>query len=296
MNSQRSKEIQVGVMVLIGVVILIVGLMFFKRVNLKTNMQPYAVDLAAVEGLRQGDRVQIRGVRKGRVTDFEFRPGSVRVFMELEDTVVLYEDADVVLVSKGLVGEMLLEIDPGRGEPVGPGHVFAGRSAVSMLALGDKVNEALDVMTGLGAEVQSLVAELRDQGHLVEPLAAAKQALTEAGTMLQENRESLRQLVRGLADLTETLQDALGDGKLDSTLTSARLAAASLDDAMIELRELTAQGRSLLESIEEGEGTLGLLMTDEMLYDRADSTLQSLDRLLDQMRRNPKAFFKISVF
>jgi hypothetical protein len=37
-------------------------------------------------------------------------------------------------------------------------------------------------------------------------------------------------------------------------------------------------------------------VTDETLYDRADSTLHSMERLLDQMRRNPKAVFRMSIF
>ena len=42
--------------------------------------------------------------------------------------------------------------------------------------------------------------------------------------------------------------------------------------------------------------TVGRLLTDETLYDQADSTLYSLHRLLDRMRRDPKAMFKMSVF
>jgi phospholipid/cholesterol/gamma-HCH transport system substrate-binding protein len=296
MNSQRAKEIQVGAMVVIGIAILLFGLAFFKRINLRSDMVPYAVDIPAVEGLRAGDRVQVRGIRVGQVTGFEFRPGSVRVYLEVEDWVELHEDADVSLVMKGLVGEVLLEIEPGTGSPAAPGHVFSGRSSASMLALGDKVNVALGVMTALGEEVRLLVAELREQDRVVRTLAAAEQTLQQTGAMVDENRAALRQLTGGLAELTVILQDALGDGKLDTTLVLTRQAVASLDVAMIELRTATQQGRALLAGLENGEGTLGRLLADETLYDRADSTLHSLDRLLDQMRRNPKALLKMSLF
>ena len=84
MNRQYAKEVQVGVMVLIGIVVLVVGIMFFKRISLHTDNVTYAVDISAVEGLRQGDRVQARGIRVGQVTGFEFRPENVRVFIEIE--------------------------------------------------------------------------------------------------------------------------------------------------------------------------------------------------------------------
>lgn len=296
MNSQRAREVQVGVMVVIGIVILVAGLMFFKRVNLSTNMKPYAVDIPAVEGLRRGDRVQVRGIRVGQVTGFDFRPDAVRVFLEIEDWVALNDDAEVVLVMKGLVGEVLLEIEPGQGERVPPGHVFTGRSAASMLELGDKVNEALDVMTSLGRDLSSLLGELREGDRLLGPLEAAGRAMEEGAGLLSENRQAINELLVRLGDLTTTLQAGLGEGKLDSTLVVTRRAAASLDSTLVELRSATREGRALLATLQSGEGAAGRFLHDPTLYDRADSTLQSLDRLLDQMRRNPKAMFKMSVF
>jgi len=296
MNSQHGKEIQVGIMVVIGMVILVFGLMFFKRINLRTDMVPYAVDISAVEGLRQGDRVQVRGIRVGQVTGFDFLPGTVRVKMEVEDWVKLHDDAEVVLVMKGLVGEVLLEIEPGMGTPVEPGHVFEGRNAASMLALGDRVNAALDEVVGLGEEVRLLIVELREGDKLFGPLHAAERTLDEAESLLSENRVALRQLVGNLTELAATLEGALGAGQLDTTLAVARTAMVSLDSTLVEIRAATVQGRALLAALERGEGSAGRFLQDPTLYDRADSTLQSLDRLLDQMRRDPKSMFKMSIF
>jgi len=296
MDREHKREIQVGLMVVLAVVVLIAGLMFFKRVSLKSDMVPYAVDIAAVEGLRKGDRVQVRGIRVGQVTDFEFLPGTVRVHVEVEDWVELHTDATVTLVMKGLVGEVLIEIEPGVGALVAPGYVFTGRNAASMLALGDKVNDTLGEVSALSQEVREILSELRGSGQIGGSLEAAERTLVETEAMLEENRQDVRRLVTHLADLAEILQHSLGDGKLDSTLLVARSAAASLDSTMVELRAATAQARSLLAGLERGEGTAGRLLTDPSLYDHADSTLVSLDRLLDQMRRNPKAMFKVSVF
>ncbi len=297
MNSERKREIQVGIMVVVSVFILIGGLMFFKRVSLDSDMVQYSIDFPAVEGLRSGDRVQVRGIRAGQVTDFEFLTGTVRVHVELEDWVDLHVDAEPTLVMKGIVGEILIEIEPGsEGDPVPPGYIFPGRNAASMLALGNKINGALDEMTALSEEVRLFISQLRAEGQIVGPLAAAERTLLETEGMIKENRVALRTLTTGLVDLTADMQTAMGDGKLDSVLTATRNATVSLDSSMVVLRETTLQARAMLTRLEQGEGTVGRLLTDESLYDRADSTLESLDRLLDQMRRDPKSMFKMSVF
>ncbi len=47
--------------------------------------------------------------------------------------------------------------------------------------------------------------------------------------------------------------------------------------------------------VESGDGTAAKLLRDDSLYVTADSTMTSLKRLLDEMRRNPKKYFKLNV-
>jgi phospholipid/cholesterol/gamma-HCH transport system substrate-binding protein len=296
MTSQRSREIQVGLVVVIGIVILVAGLMFFKRVNLDTGMATYSVDFPAVEGLRQGDRVQVRGIRVGGVESFEILPGKVRVHLEIEDWVRLYDNARVVLVMKGLVGEVLVDIEPGEGTMVQPGHVFVGRNAASMLAFGDKVNGALQQMEALSEEVRLFVSELRSQGLIAGPLAAAERTMLQLEGTVAENRAATRALTTNLASLTTTLDEALGEGKLDTTIATTREAAEELAVTLRELRDTNERLASILDQLESGEGTAGRLLNDPTLYAQADSTLASLQRLTDQLRRNPKAMLKMSLF
>ncbi len=296
MDQMRRREIQVGITVTVAMLILIGGLMFFKNMHLKGGTHEFTADFTAVEGLKVGDRVQVRGIRSGTVTAFDFMPQKVRVHFDLDSWIALHDDASVTLVQKGIVGEIVVEIDPGTGTPVAPGHEFQGRNAASIVALGDKVNKALDEMTSLSEEVRGFIGQLRTEGDLVGTLATAQRTLLEVEGMVKENRSRLRDALGNVVDLTESLSLALGDGKLDSTLVSTRQATAHLDSAMAELVTLSRTSSTILKRLEAGEGSAGRLLTDEALYDQADSTLQSLDRLLDQMRRNPKAFFKVSVF
>ena len=296
MDKQHRREIQVGITVIVAVAVVIGGLMFLKNMRLAASTNHYAADFEKVEGLKIGDRVQVRGIRTGSVTAFDFLPGHVRAHFELEGWVELHEDADVVLVQRGIVGEMVVEIDPVSGERVRDGHVFAGRSATSMLALGDKVDVSLAEFTELARELRETLAQIRQESQLVEMITATRLTVEQFEAIMRENREDMRRTARHLASLTATLDGALGDGKLDSTLHTARLATARLDSAAAEIAAVTRQSRALVAKLETGEGTAGRLLTDPALYDRADSTLHSLDRLIDLMRRDPKHFFKVSVF
>ena len=51
----------------------------------------------------------------------------------------------------------------------------------------------------------------------------------------------------------------------------------------------------LVARLERGEGSAGMLLNDEGLYVRAESTLTAVEEFLDDLRRNPKRFFRFSV-
>lgn len=296
MEHQRKRELQVGLTVIAATVIVIGGLMFFKNMSLNASTNTYAADFVAVEGLKIGDRVQVRGIRAGSVTRFEFVPGGVRVYFDLEGWVKLHEDAEVVLLQKGIVGEMVVEITPGEADPVRQGHVFAGHSSTSVLALGDKVDVSLEEFTALAKELRQILTQLRDEGQMVGLLTSTRRTVEQLDASLGENREDMRRIVRNLAVLTDTLDDALGGGKLDSTLITARAATARLDSTALEIAATVRQSRALLARLESTDGSAGRFLNDPALYDHADSTLQSIDRLVDMMRRDPKRFFTVKIF
>jgi phospholipid/cholesterol/gamma-HCH transport system substrate-binding protein len=62
------------------------------------------------------------------------------------------------------------------------------------------------------------------------------------------------------------------------------------------LDRLTARGEALIGKVERGEGTLGKLVTQDTLYQRADKVLSDVEALLADVKKNPTRYFKFSVF
>ena len=53
---------------------------------------------------------------------------------------------------------------------------------------------------------------------------------------------------------------------------------------------------SLMTRLQEGRGTMGLLMSDSALYQEATLTVRQLRELLADIQANPRKYFKFSVF
>ncbi len=298
MNGSKSRisELQVGILTILAIVVLIVGMMWFKDVDLTRGSALYLVNFPKVEGMQVGDRVQVRGIRMGEVTGMTMVNDGVQVEMMLDDTARLRDDAVITLGEKGIVGEIVVDIEPGtEGKVVPPGYLFKGRTAGTIAAMTDAAGDALAEMRVLTGKVTELIDEVRDQGKVVETLAQAHETLGEVDQMLNENHPKIVKILDNLVQTTGDLKKLLASGVVDTTLNRTSAAMASVDTLVATLDESAAYLNRILAGLDRGEGTAGGLLKDEALYARTDSTLTAVQRLLDDVRRNPKRYFKLSV-
>jgi phospholipid/cholesterol/gamma-HCH transport system substrate-binding protein len=293
---RRRNELQVGLVTIVSLAILVVGMMWLKDATVGRGQNRYSVNFPTVEGLQVGDRIQVRGTRAGQVECFTVMDGYVRVGIKLDDSISLRDDAQVTLGTKGIVGEVVIEILPGEGAPVQEGHIFEGRTAATITQMTDVAGAALEKMSGLTSELNELVAEIRREGKLIETMTEANAALNNFNALVEENRRSLDEVMANLAAASGDLERLMASGHVDSAFSAAAAAASRADTLMTQLAVSARRLDSVMAKLDEGEGSAALLLNDPALYLRADSTMTSLQRLLDEMRRNPKKFVNLSVF
>lgn len=291
----RLNEVQVGLVTIIAIVVLVGGMLWLKNIDLRKGSRMYQADFAKVEGLRVGDKVQVRGIRMGDVTGMQIMPQAVRVELRLDETARLCEDAIVILGEKGIVGEVVIEVDPGTGKPVDEGHIFAGRSAGTIAAMTDAAGAAIAEMRTLTNQVTALLEEVRKEGKVVETLEQANTTLVKVDHMVEQNHEDVRVILTDLRASTTAMRKLMESGRLDDALAGTAAAAQTADSLMVGLRTTTNRFNSLLAKLDEGGGSASMLMNDPSLYTRTDSTLTAVQRLLDDLRRNPKKYFKLNV-
>ena len=82
--------------------------------------------------------------------------------------------------------------------------------------------------------------------------------------------------------------------KADTTVDGVNEMIATLNKA--EIDELVSSIKVLLENINDPDGSVSKLLTDDSVYDSADMLLKDIDDLVKKIQENPKKYIKISVF
>ncbi|PIE75613.1 hypothetical protein CSA17_06540 [bacterium DOLJORAL78_65_58] len=234
-KKQKRREFQVGILATLAILLLVVGMLWFRNVDLSDEKTRYQVDFQRVEGLREGDKVQIRGIRMGEVESLTLLPTAVRVQIKMSEKAVLTDEAVVVLGERGIVGEIVLEIDPGRGRPVQEGHVFQGRTAGTIAAMTDAAGDALAEMRIMVEKVNELVAEVREQGKVVQTLAQANKTFTRVDEMLERNDHDIRISLENLVVATQGLRRFVESGQVTDAFDGMDRTLAGADSLMNNL-------------------------------------------------------------
>jgi phospholipid/cholesterol/gamma-HCH transport system substrate-binding protein len=95
---------------------------------------------------------------------------------------------------------------------------------------------------------------------------------------LKQNRENISAILENF----ETISDSLAKSDIPGTFIRANRSLDKLD--------------SILAQIESGEGSLGMLLYNDTLYMEVSKSAEELNKLLEDIRLNPKRYVKFSLF
>jgi phospholipid/cholesterol/gamma-HCH transport system substrate-binding protein len=302
MATGSRREIAVGALALLGVVLFFVGTLVLKGGNIGGGRQ-WTVLFADVNGLKRGSPVQISGYAVGHVTEIELRkPGEVAVQFVLPDEMPLQSDAVIQVSSVGLVGDVLLRVDPGKSpvalDPATP--IMGSAQGPGLTAQAEELSEQVGRVT----EGAALILNEQTANEIHRSLRALERMLNTYGDPEKGPAVQLTRTMGSVQLLTEELRRTLQAQSTNNTLANAdtltrNLARASqhADSLVKELQHTSAALDTLLSRINRGEGTLGKLATDTSLYNDARRTSAALTALLDEIRQNPgKLTIQFKVF
>ena len=297
-----SKELKIGVFVVTVLTASFFLINYLRGKDIFNKEIEISARYADVEGLVSSAPVYIRGYKAGKVTEVVYDSSSddFKVTCSVIKDFRIPSDSKMMIYGVDIMGGKGIRIDLGTSsEMVADGAVLASSSEPSLLdglasgvaPLLDKVGRTLD---SLNVTVSSVNRILSD-GNITMTLAHMERTMASVSaiaTDLEGKSDELNAFVDNLAVLSSKFI-SISD-KADTLISgvSAAVSGINADD----LRAVVSSFRTLLENINDPDGTIGRLMTDDSVYDSVDSLLNDVDTLVRKIQENPKKYIKISVF
>ncbi len=296
MDLTYKQEVTVGALVLVGFVVFTGFMFWLTGRSIVSKAVSVPVVFKNVSGLKEGDPVRVSGVKKGRVGGVRLqRVGRVTVMLSIDPEVRPHKDARATVASADFLGAKYVDYDPGANDTM-----LAAAQAIEGLT----EEQFADVAQGAAKSAQELIANVNkglNPGQLASDIhntllatQRGMNALTTAtnGPAVQQTQATLASLERVMSHLDTLL------GAANPQTTGKRLDTLSTNLTQLtgRLADATGSLKGLLDKMNKGEGTLGRMSTDTMLYNNLNGTLKSLTELLTDLKERPGRYLTVKVF
>lgn len=294
-----------GVLALVAIVMLFFGFNFLKGQDFFSNVHRYEVVYDNIDGLLPTNPVLVNGLAIGKVKTIEImqqQGNKMLVTLELNNTIVVGTGSRAILADGALLGGKIINlIINQRGAPLADGGRLIAEKETGLSALiREKTLPVLTNVDSLVLRLNQVVAQFDQTGAVLNKTLAGANAVT--GTLnatLLENRAGLNQTLANVNRLSASLIET--EKELKPILTKAGSFTDSLN--ALQLRQTLNSANAsinglqkILADINKGRGSLGKLTTDDSLYVNVSRSTASLEKLLTDLRQNPKKYVHFSLF
>jgi len=287
-----SKEIKVGLFMVITIALLYVGFNFLKGIDFFSSSNKYYAIYQNVDKLTESNQVFLNGYAVGRVSDIEIQQQLNRVVVELDiNSDIVLTDSTIALLNGELLGGRFIQL-----------HVLGGAVLKPKDTLNSEV--AKGVMDFAEPVATNLQTTLKNLNLILESLARNTKRLDTMFIRLQTTPALLNRTINtandNIGELGSTFRDVAGNlnGTLDElkpTLANFKVLSDSLKTIEItstlnKAQQSLAKINEALEHLNSGDNTVSKLMTEDSLYVNLNKLLYSVDSLAQHFNNNPKHF------
>lgn len=311
-NVKLNKELKAGLIAIFAIISFIILYQFMKGKNLFTTDNIFYAKYDNVEGLAVSNPVSINGLKVGQVN--EIKPVTAKdgrlyfvVKLTIDDTFQFSNRSTVEIFEPGLMSgkEMRISLFYG-GETAKDGDTLKGNYQLSMLnSLSSQVKPVKDQLSGVLLKLDSTLSstnKIVDEQNRKEIrlLLANLNSTVESFKATSDRTNGL------LASNEKGISEAIGNANkmlltTNSTVekygkVAEKVDVDKLNATISEFNQSAKKLNNLIAGIQNGEGSLGKLMKDDELYKNLTKTSDNLNKLVEDVKANPKRYVNFSVF
>lgn len=294
MDLHYKQEVTVGTLVLVGVLLFIGGTMWLGGKSF-SRRPTVSVQFEDAGTLKRGSPVKVSGVTLGTVSEITFQGyRKVLVNLNLRDVVDPRKDATASLATIGLVAESVINLNPGTSaDPLPVNAIIVGTVERGLMDMGGEIGSSVkEVLTSVKAVEFKQLSD-----NLNKTLTAFQRVAELYGDTKNGPMSELAGTMKRLQAVSARIDTVLAEAKLNQTLHTADSLMASLTQLSAAAQTTAKQLDGILGKINRGEGSLGKLASDTLLYDNARRLVKSLQEFVDDLKAHPgKIGITVKVF
>ena len=301
-----NKEVKVGIIAILIITVSIWGYSFLKGKNLLSTNDIYYAIYENIDGLEEASPVTISGFKIGLVESINIHDtykDKIVVRFAIEEDIQLPKNSEAIIYPASLIAGKAIKINFSDSKEM---HT-SGDTIIGILEI-DMVSSLSAELVPVKNKIENLVESLDSvltifdderRGDLKESLNNINKITGNLNNLLDTENSKLATILNNVASISTNLNK--NEEKITNILENFSNISDSLDQANIKGTILNANATlaefsEISRKINNGEGTIGLLINNDSLYNNLNNLAADLDTFVIDLNKNPKRYVQFSLF
>ncbi|MEI6554953.1 MAG: MlaD family protein [Paludibacter sp.] len=292
-----TREVKVGIMAVAAILVLYFGMNFLKGTDIFSSKNYFYARYENIGGLVPSSPVYVKGFKVGQVEQVKYDFTKKEAFVikvSVSKDIKLPKGTQILLYDEGLMGGKAIQLvfDPIIATQAmhTPGDTIESKVEIGMMA--QLSGDLMPKIDNIATQADSLLRSVRmlvENKNLTKSLSSIEHTTAD----LAVSSSQLKKMMNN--DMPKILGNVNGLTS-DFKQISGNLKKIDLEATIASINHTIANLNLITDKINNGDGTLGMLVNNKDLYINLSNTASSADKLLIDLQKNPKNYVHFSLF
>jgi phospholipid/cholesterol/gamma-HCH transport system substrate-binding protein len=309
-----SREIKTGILVVASIAIFIYGFNFLKGKDIFSSRRIYYVVYPEVAGLTESNPVEMNGLKVGKVKDIQLYDTSGRIIVAIAITdkkLQIPKSSVAKIISSDLLGAKAVQIIKSNEKKMtNDGDTLFGIVESSLQEsvnatikpLKDKAEKLIGAIDSIITTIQTVMDKNARENlnksfdNIRHALETFDKTSMRIDTLFASERYRISSIFSKVESISTNIannNDNISKAIKNFSSISDTIAKSNISKTLANANSALNQFSGVMEKINKGESTVGMLLHDDKLYKNLNSSSSSLDSLLKDMNENPWRYFSL---
>ena len=310
-----SRLFWIGTIFVLSIIAFIGGLLYLQDISIRKSNYTFNVLFDNIQGLNVGDQVDMLGKKIGKVSNSRIIGQKIAVELSIDNSFSfsIPVDSKIEVKSEGLIGSKFVSISPGLNtkEFILPGETVEGLREFDFAEITPGIVPLTQDLSAFARRLKATLGEeekdnIRLTIHNIESLTAELDTFVyNYRNIISDNdKKNFQDFIKNLSGTVKDLKYGVNKeiNKLDGMLDDLKKVTDKSEELSTTITELKKSSESfaistekfnkILNKIDNGEGTMGKLVSDAALYENMDNLVNEMRALVDDIKENPTKYMK----
>ena len=296
-----TKSFWNGLIVILAVVLFYLMVQYLKNDLSSQSTYNFIVLFESVQGLNEGDNVNMLGKKIGQVNSTNITGKKVQVSLSIDRAFNIPVDSEIEVRSEGLMGSKYVSIIPGSNtkKMISDGALVEGKREYDYTMITGEIQPLTQDLAAFARSLRATLGE-SEKDDIRSSLENIKSATDQIDTVLISN------LIISLKNITNDMDSFVKDSKktmISISSTSDNLSRSfdniskslsqtinKLNNIVLDFNGTTNKLTEIVDRVENGKGTFGKLVNDPSLYNSIEKLVTDIDGIVVDFKSKPKKY------